>query len=238
MGSRYNASNLFANRFMGDIMSNAVLVLGESGTGKSTSIRNLDPSETFIINVMNKPLPFKGYKSKYRGAPEEGKPVNYYSTDRADIIEKSIGRIALERPHVKNIVVDDFQYIMSGEFMRRAKERGFDKFTDIGLQAWSIFKNLLTYRDDLTIFVLSHVENTQDGISKIKTIGKMLDEKITIEGLFTVVLHTVVNDGGYKFLTQFEGGKIAKSPMGMFDERYIDNDLQFVKTKIGEYDHD
>lgn len=216
-------------------MSNAILILGESGTGKSTSIKNLDSNETFIISVLNKPLPFRGYKKKYRAERDGEKLVNYYFTDRSDYIEKSIKRIADYRPDIKNIIIDDFQYMMSGEFMRRAKERGFDKFTDIGLQAWNVLSKLLTYRDNLNIFVLSHTESNQDGVSKIKTIGKMLDEKITIEGLFTVVLHTDVNDSGYNFLTQFDGKKIAKSPDGMFEDKLIDNDLQFVIDKINEY---
>ena len=219
-------------------MSNAVLILGESGSGKSSSIRNLNHEETFILSVMNKPLPFKGYKKKYRKQKDGELLANYYYTDRADYIERSIERIAKERLDIKNIVIDDFQYLMSGEFMRRAKERGFDKFTDIGLQAWNIFKGLLTYRDDLTIFVLSHTETNNDGVSKIKTIGKMLDEKITIEGLFTIVLHTVVNDGQYKFLTNFDGARIAKSPIGMFEDRYIENDLEYVRKKIEEYENE
>jgi|ERR1700685_1745408 len=217
-------------------MSNTSLIIGESGTGKSTSLALLDPSETFIINVLDKPLPFKGYKKKYvpmkSWDDEEG---NYYASDDYAKITKCISIVNNKRPDIKNLIIDDFQYTMCNEFMRRATEKGFEKFTEIGRNAWSLIRELIQCREDLFCFVLSHSDVDATGRHKCKSIGKMLDDKITIEGMFTIVFHTQIIDGNYRFLTQNDGTHIAKSPMGMFDDKYIGNDLAFVKQKMNAY---
>lgn len=218
-------------------MSNTSLIIGESGTGKSSSIRKLDPKETFIINVLNKPLPFKGYKQNYKVLNEKGQG-NYCASDDYLKIIKIIKYVNEKRPEIKNLIIDDWQYTMCNEFMRRASENGFAKFTEIGQHAWSIIKALTDCRDDLYCFVLSHSDSDANGKVKCKSIGKMLDEKITIEGMFTVVLHTQVIDGHYRFLTQFDGTHLAKSPDGMFDDQYLPNDLAFVKQKMLQYAED
>lgn len=214
-------------------MGNSTLIMGESGTGKSTSIRNLDPKETFIINVLDKPMPFKGYKKTY--IPVKGNSGNYFSTDDHSLILKIIDYINNERMDIKNVIIDDFQYIMCNEFMRRASERGFDKFTEIAQHAWAIAKACAASRDDLYFFILSHTENDGNGKVKCKTIGKMIDDKVTLEGMFTVVLHSLLCDGKYKFLTQNDGHHIAKSPMNMFDYSLVDNDLLKIKNKMALY---
>ncbi len=217
-------------------MSNTSLIIGESGTGKSTSLCNLDPKETFIINVLDKPLPFKGYKKNYTPLTGWDDMIgNYYASDDYQKIINCIKFINTKRPEIKNLVIDDWQYTMCNEFMRRATENGFAKFTEIGQHAWMIIKSLTDCRNDLYCFVLSHSDTDSNGKYKCKSIGKMLDEKITIEGMFTVVLHTQVMDGQYRFLTQNDGSHIAKSPMGMFDEMYIPNDLISVKAQMNNY---
>jgi len=216
-------------------MSNTSLIIGESGTGKSTSLCSLDPKETFIINVLDKPLPFRGYKKNYTKLSPDGMEGNYYASDDYTKIMRIIKLINEKRPEIKNIIIDDWQYTMCNEFMRRATETGFTKFTEIGQHAWSIIKSLTECRDDLFCFVLSHSDTDSNGKYKCKSIGKMLDEKITIEGMFTIVLHTQIMDGNYRFLTQNDGSHIAKSPQGMFDQKYIANDLAFVKTQMNAY---
>ena len=216
-------------------MSNTSLIIGESGTGKSTSLQMLDPTETFIINVLDKPLPFRGYKKNYTRINADATEGNYYASDDYNKIMRIIKVINEKRPEIKNLIIDDWQYTMCNEFMRRATETGFVKFTEIGQHAWSIIKSLTDCRDDLFCFVLSHSDTDQNGKYKCKSIGKMLDEKITIEGMFTIVLHTQVMDGSYRFLTQNDGSHIAKSPQGMFEDKYIGNDLAFVKAKMNEY---
>lgn len=216
-------------------MSNTSLIIGESGTGKSTSLQMLDPKETFIINVLDKPLPFRGYKKNYNKINSDASSGNYYASDDYTNIMRIIKVINEKRTDIKNLVIDDWQYTMCNEFMRRATETGFVKFTEIGQHAWSIIKALTDCREDLFCFVLSHSDTDANGKYKCKSIGKMLDEKITIEGMFTIVLHTQVMDGSYKFLTQNDGSHIAKSPQGMFEDKYIKNDLAFVKTKMNNY---
>jgi hypothetical protein len=210
-----------------------ILVMGESGTGKSTSLRTLNPEETFIINVLNKPLPFAEYKKHYM--PLKGGEGNYKASDNADYIQQLLLAIGKNCPQFKNIVIDDFQYIMSNEYMRRAKEKGYDKFTEIGQNAWSILQTCIGLPAHINCYILSHTEATENGIVKIKTIGKMLDKTITLEGLFTIVLHSVVVEGEYKFLTQHDGIHIAKAPIGLFNETLIDNDLQAVNEAINRY---
>jgi hypothetical protein len=216
-------------------MSNTSIIIGESGTGKSTSIRNLKPEETFIINVLNKPLPFRGYKNMYTRVSADGSTGNYYTSDVYEHIEIVIRKINAKRPEIKTLIIDDFQYLMAGEFMSRALERGYDKFSEIGKHAYDLLKLLPTLREDLDIFVLTHSEANESGKMKVKTIGKMLDDKITIEGMYAMVLQTELTDGNYHFITQGDSRHIAKSPMGMFETRNIPNDLAFVKTKMNSY---
>src|SRR5579859_1663873 len=219
-------------------MSNTSLIIGESGTGKSTSLEHLNPKETFIINVLDKPLPFRGYKKNYTKLSPDGSQGNYYASDDYSSLIRCIRNINNKRPEIKNLVIDDWQYTMCNEFMRRATETGSTKFTEIGQHAWSIIRELVGCREDLYCFVLSHSDTDANGKYKCKSIGKMLDEKITIEGMFTIVLHTQIMDGAYRFLTQNDGAHIAKSPRGMFEDKYIANDLAFVKDKMDHYYHE
>lgn len=212
-------------------MSSTVLVIGESGTGKSTSLRNLDPKETFIINVLDKPLPFKGGRKNY--VQKEG--GNYFCTDSRDKIISCAQGVNTKRPEIKTLVIDDYQYILANEFMRRALEKGYDKFSQIGQMGWEIVSKLGLLRNDLDCFVLSHNDISDDGRSRCKVIGKMLTDKICLEGMFTMVLHTTIVDGAYKFITNGDLNCAAKSPMGLFTDKLIDNDLNFVKQEMNKY---
>lgn len=216
-------------------MSNTILIIGESGSGKSTSLRNLVPEETFLFNVLDKPLPFRGYKKSYLKTTTETRKANYLSTDNYGLLNATLKKINDERQEIKNIIIDDFQYIMANEFMKRATERGFDKFTEIGQHAWSIVNTLIGLRENIDCFVLSHTDTDASGRVKPKTIGKMLDDKITLEGMFTIVLHALILEGKYKFLTQNDGIHVAKSPMDMFKNKLIDNDLRYVKEQMFNY---
>lgn len=214
-------------------MSNMVLIIGESGTGKSTAIEGLNPNETFIIQVVNKPLPFKGFKTKYPLKSKEA-DGNRTVTGKWNQIIGTLSYIN-QNSRIKVVVIDDSQYLMSDEYMTRATERGFDKFTEIGQHYYDVIKFAAGLREDLTIVFLSHSEVKDDGRIKVKTIGKLLDEKITIEGLFTVVLNTKIEDGNYYFETQNNGFNTTKSPKGMFESVKIPNDLGYVVEKINEY---
>ena len=209
-------------------MSIAAFILGESGSGKSASLRNLDPAQTLLIQAVRKPLPFKapGWAAydKFR------KTGNIIVTDDAPVIEKAMRTFT--QPIV---VIDDWQYILANEFMRRSHEKGFEKFTDIGRNAWEIITAACGLSEHRRVYIMAHTTTDDNGIVKVKTIGKLLDEKITVEGMVSIVLRTMVQDGQYKFRTHNSGSDTVKTPMGMFAEDFIDNDLATVDAAICNY---
>lgn len=202
-------------------MGNLVYVLGRSGSGKSYSMRNFPADELAVINVQGKILPFRN----------SGKIKAVMSDDSKTIVSKlkELGK------SYKDIVIDDFQYVMANEFMRRSTERGYDKFTEIARHAWDIANIVRELPQDVIVYIFCHLERGEDGSEKIKTIGKLLDEKICLEGMSTIVLKTSVTDGHYYFLTQNNGSDTTKSPAGMFPTYAIENDLYYVSQKIRNY---
>ncbi len=220
-------------------MSTNCLIIGESGTGKSASLRNVNHEETFLIQALNKILPFKGWRDMYTPCTKEDPDGNLMVTDNADVIVALMKKISESKPHIKTIIIDDFQYVMANEFMRKhSSAKGnevFGLYNDIGDHAWNICITSGSLRDDLTIIILSHSEQNEKGITKCKTIGKMLDDKVDLAGMFTISLETFVESKSYSFITQNTGHNIAKSPIGMFETDLIPNDLKTVIEKIKEY---
>lgn len=224
-----------------------IAIVGESGSGKTTSIRNLNPEETFIISTTGKRPGIKGAKKKYPDfkVNKETKEMsgNFYTSSNIEAIKQMMKIVNVKMPNVKVLIIDDFQYLQAFEAMARVDEKGYGKFTDMAKHAYEALKTGMDMRDDLFIVVSTHSENTGDNLNpyyKIKTQGKMLDSVITLEGLFTYVLFTkVVKDDSdavqYKFLTNSDGTCTAKSPMGLFEDLLIDNDLDYVVKKIQEY---
>ena len=226
-------------------MSEIIAIVGQTGTGKSTAVETLNPKETVIIGMVNKALPFRGWRKNYiKGIKDGG---NYLITHDSEKIVRAVTYVSDERPDIKSIVIDDFQYLMSTEFMNRSDEKGsngWDKYIDIARHAWDVIRTPETLRADLKVFILTHDETVQEDFQpmrKMKTVGKMLDEKVTLEGLFTTVLFTDVTKDKtsgelkYTFITQNDGTTRGKSPRGMFEEMNIPNDLAFVSQKIDEY---
>lgn len=206
-------------------MSISALILGESGTGKSTSLRNLDPAQTLLIQSIRKPLPFRS--SDWKPVKDGG---NIIVTDQAaDIIK------AMRKTSRQVIIIDDWQYILANEYMRRTDETGYQKFTDIGRKAWDILSAASDLDSWKRVYILAHTQSDEHGRSHIKTVGKMLDEKITPEGMFSIVLNTVVQNGNYLFATQNNGANTTKSPLGLFADDLIDNDLAAVDAAIFSY---
>ena len=220
-------------------MANRVLVIGDSGSGKSTSMENLDPKSTYIIAVVSKTLPFPGSKNKYKS----GKGGNYFRSKSSEEICGVMKAISDTRPEIKTIVVDDAQYIMCDEAMEKALEKGYDKYSRLAKNMYEVLITPERLRDDLTVIYLAH--STEESVggytrTRMKTIGKMLDNMITVEGLFSIVLlaGSYKDETGihYVFLTQNDGTSTAKSPRGMFDTLSIPNDLQLVLNKIKQYE--
>lgn len=225
-------------------MANLIAIVGASGAGKSSSIRNLDSTQTFIINVASKPLPFKGWRSKYSIWNKDNPTGNYINTSNVQTIGQILNYINTKRPEIKNVIIEDSQYLMAFEYMDRAQEKGFQKFSDIAQKFYNVLKAGIMMRDDLNVIMTCHSENigtADEPQFKIKTLGKMLDNSITVEGLFTYVFFAEIRRGEddkpeYVFQTHSDGTTTAKSPMGCFEEDYIPNDLEYVLEKIAEYD--
>ena len=194
-----------------------VLILGESGSGKSASLRNFKPDEIGVINVNGKPFPFRNQ-------------LRSISTDNYQKITN-----ILNKTESKTIIIDDSQYLMVNEFMRMAKLNGYQKFTEIALNFWNLINTVTALPDDRIVYFLHHIDTTDDGVQRIKTVGKLLNEKITLEGMFTIVMKTSVHDGRYYFTTQNSGYDTVKTPIGLFDSEEIDNDLKAVDTAIRKY---
>lgn len=211
-------------------MAQMLLIMGESGTGKSTSLRNCDPATTAVVNPVGKPLPFRSHFEMLNNVTDASKITRYMKAQVAS------GK--------KLIVVDDFQYILAVPYMNRIKESGWDKYNDFGANYFEIIEVCKDLPDDVIVAYMTHLETLDNGLTTVKLIGKLLREKITIEGLFTVVLRTGVNEGKYYFFTQNSGKDTVKSPLGMFPTYAIDNDLNYVADKIrnfyeiGEYKSD
>ena len=196
-----------------------VLILGESGSGKSTSLRNFEKDEFVIYNVAGKPLPFRG-----------GNALN--RVDNATY-NRIVGGLA--KRGFNCYVIDDSQYLLAFELFGRAAEKGYDKFTEMALHFYNLIQFVIRKTPpDCIVYFLHHTEEL-DGRFKAKTIGKMLDEKLTVEGLFSIVLLAKNIDGRHVFLTQSNGKNTVKTPIDMFKGAEIGNDLKTVDTTIREY---
>jgi hypothetical protein len=219
--------------------SKLIGIVGATGTGKSTAIKHLDPTESYIINVAKKELPFKGSEKMYNS---ENK--NYKEVDEITEITRLLKTISDKAPHIKNVVIEDSNYMMAFRMADKATEIGYTKFTILAKDMVDLFREARKLRDDLKIFYFTHPEIIEDGGEiigyKMKTSGKMLDNQITLEGLFTICLYTLVEENkdgtsSYNFLTNRYKKYPAKSPDGMFDELKITNNLQIVVDQINNY---
>ena len=204
-------------------MAIPVLIIGKSGSGKSTSLRNCTNNPDWnMVNVLNKPLPFKG------------KIPSIVSDDYGQVMKSLAGSKA------KSIVVDDAGYLITNYFMRNHSSKGagnaiFSMYNTIADNFWNLIEFIKKLPADKIVYVMMHEDVNDFGDIKPKTIGKMLDEKICLEGMFTIVLRCVQENGKHLFITQAEGGAVSKSPMGMFEDLEIDNDLLMVDKTIREY---
>jgi len=211
-------------------MGTPVLIIGESGNGKSTSMRNLNPDDCILIQAVKKPLPFR---NKWKAWENEKLTGSVIITDRSDKICRAINYF----PTIgrKIIIIDDWNLIMTNEYMRRSEDKGFQKFSDIGRHAWDLLNTATTAPDDARIYFLGHTEQSETGQIKAKTIGKMIDQTFPVESFFSVVLRACNADGKYFFSTRNSGFDTCKSPIGLFEHEQIDNDLKLVDDSIKSY---
>jgi hypothetical protein len=229
------------------------LILAQSGFGKSSSlgkipelkILGLDPKETFVISATSKPLPFKGSQKQYPVGKVTEKATRRYISNKGDNIAKVITHLIAERPEIKNVILDDANYVMQDYYMANAMKKGYDIFKEIGVFMDKIF-SAMEASHEKNFFMLAHFEEFKDSSAdtvsyRFKTVGKMTQDYITPEGKFDIVLYgkQSYDEQGKKaikeFVTNYDGQFPAKSPVGMFDKLYIPNDLGYVTKKIEEY---
>ena len=220
-------------------MSIAIQILGEPGTGKTFSGRNLDPTETYYVNCDKKSLPYKGWRKQYN---EESK--NYIKSSDPQMVQRVIRGISKSRPEIKQIIVDTVNSIMSDKEMNERKKKGYDKWMDLAGDIYDLYSlaNSTELREDLVVVFIGHVESYQDNYTtrwRLKTNGAKLS-KLNLEGKLTYTLYTQAEqaDDGmkYYFLTQTDGYNTARSPYGLFDAK-IDNDLAYVIDSIRKFEN-
>lgn len=219
--------------------SKLIGVVGQTSTGKSTSIKYLNPDETYIINVAKKELPFKSSEKMYNAEKK-----NYKEVDDANEISRLLKTISEKAPHIKNIVIEDSNYIMGFTMVEKATETGFAKFSIMARDMVDLFRTARLLRDDIIVFYFTHPEVIEDGGEiigyKIKTAGKLIDNQVLLEGLLTVCLYTSVEEqkdgtANYEFVTNRYRKMPAKSPAEMFDQLKIPNNLQLVVDSVNKY---
>jgi hypothetical protein len=219
--------------------SKLIGIVGETSTGKSTSIKHLNPDETYIINVAKKELPFRGSEKMYNSEKK-----NYKEVDDANEITRLLKTISEKATHIKNIVIEDSNYIMGFNMVAKATETGFTKFSLLARDMVDLFRAARMLREDIVVFYFTHPEVIEDSGEiigyKIKTAGKLIDNQVLLEGLMTVCLYTLVEEqkdgtASYNFVTNRFRKFPAKSPSGMFNEIKIPNNLQEVVDRVNEY---
>lgn len=198
-----------------------VLILGESGSGKSTSLRNYENGEVAVFNVASKRLPFR-------------KKLSVANTSSYEVIKNRIKAVKPD-DKLKTFVIDDSQYLMAFESFENAKVTGYGKFTDMAVNFYNLIKTIKEADDNTIVFLLHHSELKDDGKLKAKTIGKMLDSQLSVDGLFEIILLAEKDCDGYHFLTRSDGMSTVKSPLEMFTDEKIPNDLKMVEKTIREY---
>lgn len=215
-------------------MSKIIAVMGESGSGKTTSMRNLDPKTTMYIDCDKKGLSWKGWREQYN---KENK--NYIVSDDPDYVLKMVQMVSNspDFQHIKVVIIDTINGLMVADEMRRIKEKGYDKWQDLAISVYNLVDKALTFRDDLTVVFTAHTQTDREDsgymFTHIKTSGRKLD-KIVLESKFPVVLLAKVMDGAYKFETKADNST-AKVPMGAIEDQYIDNDITKVIDALKDY---
>lgn len=237
-------------------MAIAIAIVSESGFGKSTSIgkipkedlgsdidiEGINPEETLLVNIKDKPLPYRGWKKDWKLISPARPPLteNYLATTDPAMIIKTMRYFSQNRPQVKNVIVDDFQYMMAEEFVANALKTGYEKFSKMAKNVYDVINAGIYLREDMKFIIMTHSDETKTNY-KIKTIGKMLDEKVTLEGLFTIILYGSSEYDGTtrritkRFVTNYDGTYPAKSPVGMFRDLYVPNDLGLVIKLVDRY---
>lgn len=219
-------------------MAKLVGIVGDTGSGKSSAVRHLDPKETYIINVAGKELPFRGSEKLYNEANK-----NYAVIETPKEVLEKIQRVAEKAPQIKTIIIEDANYLFGFTMVDKATEVGYTKFSLMAQHMKNLVQGVKKLRDDLVIFYHSHYEEVTDTgeiiTYKMKTAGQLVDKELKLDGLFTTVLYAITegkdNAPDHIFLTNKYKKYPAKTPMGMFEELKIENNLQIVRDAVMSY---
>lgn len=227
-------------------MSNVICLAGLSNTGKSTSLKYLEPSETFIVSCTNKQLQIPGFRKKYiKVSIEDNKLVgNWLVSNDYARIAKILKVVSQTRPDIKTVVIDDLNYLLSNEIMNSAEEKGYEKFTRQAKNYYDIINNAQSLRDDLTVVMISHIINDGTDIEpfwKLYTSGKMLDKTVNLDGLFSYIIYTdkYVDENDevqYRFMTKTNGNDTCRSVAGCFADKYIEPNMKLVIDTINKFE--
>lgn len=227
-------------------MSNVICLAGLSNTGKSTSLKYLEPSETFIVSCTNKQLQIPGFRKKYiKVSVEDNKLVgNWLVSNDYARIAKILKVVSQSRPDIKTVVIDDLNYLLSNEIMNSAEEKGYEKFTRQAKNYYDIINNAQSLRDDLTVVMISHIINDGTDIEpfwKLYTSGKMLDKTVNLDGLFSYIIYTdkYVDENDevqYRFMTKTNGNDTCRSVAGCFADKYIEPNMKLVIDTINKFE--
>lgn len=228
-------------------MSNVICLAGWSNTGKSTSLKYLDPSETFIVSCTNKQLQIPGFRKKYIKVSTAGGKLsgNWYVSNNYENINKILKLVSATRPDIKVVVVDDINYCLSNEIMDNALEKGFEKFTRQAKNYYDLINGAQELRDDLTVVLISHIINDGTDLEpslKLYSSGKMLDKTVNLDGLFSYIIYTdkYIDDNDevqYRFMTRTNGNDTCRSVAGCFEEKYIEPNMKLVIDTINKFEN-
>lgn len=228
-------------------MSNLICLAGQSNTGKSTSLRTLDPKSTFIISCTNKQLQIPGFRKKYTKVEIKDKKLvgNWYVSNNYAQIGKVLSAISNTRPEIKVVVLDDINYLLSNETFENALDKGYTKFSVMAKNYYDLLADCQLLRDDLTIVVITHTENygtDMDPQYRMWTTGKMLTQQINLDGMFSYIIYSdrYIDDTDdevhYRFKTRTDGNDTCRSVAGCFTEKYIEPDMKAVIDRINEFE--
>ena len=209
--------NILENRRIKNMNSVPVLLIGQSGSGKSTSLRNFKGDEVAVVNVLGKPLPFKS-------DIKAGKCDDY-----ATILK------AIANTTKKTIVIDDANYLITSEFMNKSSVKGYDKYNELANNFWNLINGIKNIQGGKTVYLIMHEDTDENGNVKPKTIGKLLDDKVNIQGMFTICIRSMFDNGNYIFRLKTNGQDCVKTPFGMFEEEQMENDLKAFDKIVREY---
>lgn len=228
-------------------MSNLICLAGQSNTGKSTSLRTLDPKSTFIISCTNKQLQIPGFRKKYTKVEIKDKKLvgNWYVSNNYAQIGKILSAVSNARPEIKVVVLDDINYLLSNETFENALDKGYTKFSVMAKNYYDLLADCQLLRDDLTVVVITHTENygtDMDPQYRMWTTGKMLTQQINLDGMFSYITYSdrYIDDTDdevhYRFKTRTDGNDTCRSVAGCFTEKYIEPDMKAVIDRINEFE--